>query len=221
MKKQDDLWAFGKALWDEPINKLLTVLDIVGLVGAALIVIDDLSEAVSTLLFVAVLLANNYLIFRKQRRTITRLQHALTDTSPDVVPMPIETPSSGQPFSLRIRNEGKSPARNVSIRMNYKDRIFSAKRGSLKPDETISLDLQATLIGPIASKARVRRMMTSDQMVVMNCEFSCPSSFTYLTQWECEWGAEWTFKKKEWSPSPIGRVIVNGSRHNENVDNGS
>jgi hypothetical protein len=197
MKKQSDFQAFCKALWDQPVNKVFAVLEILGFVGAAVVVIDHLGEAAAALLFVAVLVGGNYLIFKKQKATIVKLQRALVDTAPDIVPMPIEIPSSGQPFTLRIRNEGKSSARNIGVRMNYKDYIFSARRGSLKPDEETSLELTSAPVGTWDSRVRVHRMIAGDQTVVLNCEFSSPSGIAYITRWECEWSTEWTFKNRE------------------------
>jgi hypothetical protein len=46
MKKQGNLQAYGRALWDQPINKVFAVLDVVGFTAAAALIIDDLIEAV-------------------------------------------------------------------------------------------------------------------------------------------------------------------------------
>ena len=194
MKKQSDFQAFCRALWEEPVNKVFAVLEIVGFVGAAVMVFDDLGEAAAALLFVAVFVWGNYLIFKKQQATIVKLQRALVDTAPDIVPMPLKTPSYGAPVTLHIRNEGKSPARNISIKMNHRDAIFSAKKGTLKPDENAFLELKGSLIATVNSRVGVRRRMANDPTILI-CEFSTPSGVTYTKQWECEWGGEWTLKK--------------------------
>ena len=194
MKKQSNFQAYCRALWDEPINKVFAVLEIVGFVTAAALVIDDWGEAAATLFFVAALFCGSYLTFQKQREAIAKLQQALIDIAPDVVPMPLETPSYGAPVTLHIRNEGKSPARNISIKMNHRDAIFSAKKGTLKPDENAFLELKGSLIATVNSRVGVRRRMANDPTILI-CEFSTPSGVTYIRQWECEWGAEWTLKK--------------------------
>lgn len=196
--KRNDLQAFLQALWDEPINRVFAALNIISFMVAAIFVIDDYVEALAALLFVGLLFWGNYLIFTKQRATIAMLQHSLVDTAPEIVPMPIETiPSSNQPFILRIRNEGERPARNVGLRINYKDYIFSAEKGSIKPDEEISLELEGSLVNTPDSRIRAHRMMTSDETTILICEFSTPSGVNYVTRWECEWGKEWTRKKEK------------------------
>lgn len=70
VEKQSDFQAYVTALWEIPLSRLLTLLDLVGLYLLWRMVIDDLKELAYVLAFLAVMLGSNYLIFKKQREII-------------------------------------------------------------------------------------------------------------------------------------------------------
>jgi hypothetical protein len=64
-------------LWESTLQGILTVIDIAGLVGLFVIVIDDWGELGYVLLFVLLWLSSNYLIFKKQQERIRQLEASI------------------------------------------------------------------------------------------------------------------------------------------------
>lgn len=73
MKKRSDFYAYLRALFDAPINILFVLLDIVGVIAVICWVVDDPGELAVVLLFIVVMCTGYYLIFKKQRATISSL----------------------------------------------------------------------------------------------------------------------------------------------------
>ena len=174
--------AYGNAQLDMPVQTCLAVLTILG-VGAMSIFI----EPRLSLLIIIVVVLSQYGIFRKLIAKINELQ-------PDVVPRPFkmsldsENPKNYGGIILPIRNEGKSPARNIHIKMTHKDRIFPSEYASLTPDDGIvCLKLGWFSVGPSNSRERIQKMESDDETVRLECRFSDPSGVDYSTYWECEW----------------------------------
>jgi gas vesicle protein len=78
MKKPQNIKrSFLTAFWEDTVQRILTVLDIVGFLAIVLIVVDDGYELVAVLVFVGVGLWSNYTTFKKQQGRITQLEEEL------------------------------------------------------------------------------------------------------------------------------------------------
>jgi hypothetical protein len=65
MRERDTYAAFARVLVETPLAIVLLVLDIVGIAAVVYWVVDDLTEAAVVLIFIAILLTSQYLVFRK------------------------------------------------------------------------------------------------------------------------------------------------------------
>jgi len=65
VKERNVLSAFGRALVEKPLSKLLLLLDLVGVAAVVVWVVDDWLEAAVILVFLVVVLSSFYLVFRE------------------------------------------------------------------------------------------------------------------------------------------------------------
>ena len=76
MNERDVFLEFVKAFVETPLTIILLILDLVGLAAVVYWVVDDLLEGLVVIIFLLVILASSYLIFRKVRRQLFVQQYA-------------------------------------------------------------------------------------------------------------------------------------------------
>lgn len=69
--------SYLQALWESTLQRILTVIDIAGLVVLFIIVVDDWGEFGYVLAFVLLWLSSDYLIFKRQQGRIKQLEASL------------------------------------------------------------------------------------------------------------------------------------------------
>jgi hypothetical protein len=69
--------SYFQALWESTLQRILTVIDIVALLGLFIIVIDDWLELGYVLVFVLLWLSSNYWVFKRQQERIRQLEASL------------------------------------------------------------------------------------------------------------------------------------------------
>jgi hypothetical protein len=76
MREKEILLDFGKALVETPLTIILHIIDILGLATVIYWVVDDLQEAVVVIVFMAVAISGQYLIFRRIRIRLADFEQA-------------------------------------------------------------------------------------------------------------------------------------------------
>jgi hypothetical protein len=76
-KSQSTKRSFLAAFWEDAVQRILTVLDIVAFLAIVIIVVDDWYELVAVLVFVGVWLWSYYSTFKKQQKHIAQLEGKL------------------------------------------------------------------------------------------------------------------------------------------------